>query len=63
MNLDGSEQRRLSQEHGGRPVWSPDGRYILFQAGELYVMRADGSEVIRLPISGLGELAFPDWAQ
>ena len=63
MNADGSEHRRLSQEYGGRPVWSPDGSYILFQAGHLYVMRADGSAVIRLPIDGLGELAFPDWIQ
>lgn len=63
MNDDGSGQRRLSQDYGARPVWSPDGRYILFQWGDLYLMRADGSEVTRLPISGLGELTFPDWTK
>jgi len=63
MNADGSGQRRLSQDYGDRPVWSPDGRYILYTAGDLYVMRADGSGVTRLPISGLGELTFADWTQ
>jgi Tol biopolymer transport system component len=63
MNDDGSGQRRLSQNYGGRPVWSPDGRYILFHAGDLYVMRVDGFRATRLPISGLGELAFPDWTK
>jgi len=63
MNADGSGQRRLSREHGSRPVWSPDGLYILFAADGLYVMLADGSEVTRLPINGLGELAFPDWTE
>ena len=63
MNADGSGQRRLSQDYGARPVWSPDGRYILFHWGDLYVMRADGSSVTRLPISELGELTFPDWTQ
>jgi hypothetical protein len=63
MNAEGSGQRRVSQDYGGRPVWSPDGHYILFAAGELYVMWIDGSGVTRLPINGLGELAFPDWTK
>ena len=27
----------------------------------LYVMNADGSDIRRVPIGGLGELTLPDW--
>jgi PKD repeat protein len=51
------------------PAWSPNGAKILFQsdrdgAAELYVMNADGSNVVRLT-NGAGvdaTIADPDWA-
>lgn len=50
-NLDGSDQRRLTQKKGllgGSPVWSPDGTRIAFIDNvsgneELGIIRADGS--------------------
>jgi Tol biopolymer transport system component len=47
------------------PAWSPDGRYIAFlsdRAGinDLYVMRADGTGVTRLPTGG-GPNGSPEW--
>jgi len=63
MNADGSGLRRLTHIFGQLSAWSPDGRYQVFNSpGGLYVMKPDGSEVTRLPISGVGgELLFADW--
>ena len=51
MNADGSRQRNLTRNPApdGDPVWSPDGRKILFVSkrdgyGDVYVMNADGSK-------------------
>ena len=58
MNADGSRQRNLTRNSAdGDPVWSPDGRNILFVSkrdgyGDIYVMNADGSgqrNLARLP--------------
>jgi hypothetical protein len=46
---------------GDRPVWSPDGHFILFQAGGLYIVRRDGSRMTQVPIHGLAETTLPDW--
>lgn len=62
VQSDGSAPRRVA-DNADRPVWSPDGRQILFQAGSLSVVRADGSAGRELPIEGLGELSLPDWAR
>src|SRR5687768_8633783 len=51
------------------PAWSPNGAKIVFQsdrdgAGDLYVMNADGSDVVRLT-SNVGvdpSRAHPDWS-
>jgi TolB protein len=61
MPPDGSSARRLTRAGGETPAWSPDGRYIVFSYGGLFVMRADGSGVTSLPIEGMGEASFPDW--
>ena len=56
-NVDGSGVHNLTNnpaETSVRPMWSPDGRYILFESYEagtssyhsrVYVMNADGSNV------------------
>ena len=56
MNADGSNQRNVSNspsvdDHG--PVWSPDGKRILFYSGregnwDLFLMTDDGRNVINL---------------
>jgi TolB protein len=61
MVPDGSGVRRLTHAGAETPAWSPDGRYIVFSLGGLFVMRADGSGVISLPVEGVGEASFPDW--
>jgi Tol biopolymer transport system component len=62
IGADGSHQRRVTDQHGDRPVWSRDGDRILFQAGGLYVMRPDGSGVTEVPIRGVTEASLPDWS-
>ena len=39
----GSPPTRLTTTGGFTPVWSPDGRKIVFSNDELFTMRADGS--------------------
>jgi hypothetical protein len=47
---DGSEIKRLTDQGGIYPNWSPDGRWISYQteAGEVFFMRPDGSEKRKL---------------
>ena len=61
MRPDGSGVKRLTRANAETPTWSPDGRYIVFSAGGLFVMRADGSGVTSLPVEEAGEASFPDW--
>ena len=64
MNADGGDPRQLTADrrgmHAGQPAWSPDGSEIAFvrgrsvpsvlivRPGDLFVMKADGSDVRRL---------------
>ncbi len=58
VNADGSGLTRLtySPSTETRPVWSPDGQRILFEAGDeswnLHVMNADGSGITQLTTGG-----------
>jgi Tol biopolymer transport system component len=61
MRPDGSGVKRLTHTGGYTPAWSPDGKYIVFSAPGLFVMRADGSGITSLPVDGVGETSFPDW--
>lgn len=61
MNADGSRERRLTQQFGERPVWTSDGRRIIFQAGGLYVLNVRTSRVTKIPTAGAGDPSFPDW--
>ena len=64
MNADGSGQTRLTQIPAQYSAWSPDGRYILFSWGRLYVMNSDGTDVTPLPTPGVGgELLMVDWTR
>jgi Tol biopolymer transport system component len=71
INADGSRRRRLTKRPGtdAQPTWSPDGRKIAFASGRangtaaIYVMKADGSRVKRLPTTALGLGGEnPDWS-
>jgi TolB protein len=63
MDVDGSNQRRLTDGFAQFATWSPDGKYILFSPG-LNVIRPDGSGLVRLQITGLPpEPEMPDWTQ
>jgi TolB protein len=65
MKPDGSSKHRLLYGISGAfPVWSPDGKAILFAGSSrahpqerLWIMRADGSGARPLPIRG----TLPDW--
>lgn len=60
VDVDGSNLRRLTNDLSGDwsassgPVWSPDGRQIIFSLGApdnrsgIYMMNADGSSLVRL---------------
>jgi Tol biopolymer transport system component len=64
MNADGTAKRRLVTIFGMFPVWSADGRSIMFagsrlplSAERLWVVPADGGPPTELPIEG----TLPDW--
>lgn len=76
MNADGSNVRQLTFNkargryyiYDGQPAWSPDGTKIAFMStrgggteGEIYVMDADGGNVIRLTDNSLKDRQ-PYWA-
>jgi Tol biopolymer transport system component/tRNA A-37 threonylcarbamoyl transferase component Bud32 len=63
-NADGSNQVQLTSLNGppaSRPRWSPDGRYVAFLSGDIYVVPADGGTPSRFnaQVKG-GEL--PAWS-
>lgn len=70
INADGSGLTNLTHHPANdeSPVWSPDGRYIAFasnrggisQLRQLYVMRADGSDVRLVSDKCVGSLSW--WA-
>ncbi len=75
MDADGSHVQRLTNtpgRHNWTPRWSPDGKRIVFRsnrsgdpknenAGEIYVMNADGSDVRQLTRYGFAA-ARPGWS-
>ena len=68
MNADGTGQTRVSfVADDGAPSWSPDGAKIVFssislatQNDDLYVMNADGGNVVRVTSGPLHD-SFPAW--
>ena len=66
VSVDGTEMHRLDVGLGdGKPDWSPDGQWIAFKrvigdAVDLFVMRPDGRDVVRLTLDGV-EKDWPRW--
>jgi len=49
MTGDGSSQKRLTEDGGFFPKWSPDGKRIAYNRGEdIYLMNADGSNKMKV---------------
>jgi TolB protein len=57
---DGTGVQRLTTTRAEMPAWSPDGGHVVFSMGGLFVMRADGSCIEKLP-ADIGTATFPDW--
>ena len=57
---DDTGQRRLTRHVGERPTWSRNGRFVVFTAGGLFVVRQDGCEPARIIVGGRGEAALAD---
>ncbi len=73
VNSDGANNKQLTSLGviSGDPVWSPDSKYILFVSDkdrpgsltgstELYIIKADGTELKRITNSDTRKL-FPSW--
>jgi TolB protein len=69
VNADGSNLRKVSDQPAAQsPAWSPDGNKIVFSASlpgtsddtALYMMNADGTDVLQLPNLPKGA-SFPTW--
>jgi Tol biopolymer transport system component len=68
VDLDSKTTTHLTSGGDNRwPTWSPDGRWIAFVSdrdephGELYIVRADGSDIRRLTSNAVAE-SMPDWS-
>ena len=60
MDANGRGEKLLGQ--GANPVWSPDGRQVVFyEAGDIYIMDADGSNIKRLTEGPDSEIC-PTWS-
>jgi Tol biopolymer transport system component len=75
MRADGSKVRRLTRKGGSAPVWSPDGKLMLFRPGRdpyqnyLSVMSGNGRSARQL-VPAPGHEGWPsdspdnfDWAR
>ena len=61
MDADGNRQRRLTDEGGEHPSWSPDGKRIAYAHGQIFVMDADGQNQMQLT-HDLVHTRFPSWS-
>ena len=63
IDVDGSNERRVSSEFGQFVAWAPDGRYLLISGYALYVVRPDGTGRLELRADGMSRSlgGIPDW--
>ena len=62
MNADGSDQHRLTGEFAQFFAWSPNGEAILVAgAGDLLLIKPDGTGATPLDVPGVAHPLFPDW--
>jgi TolB protein len=61
VNADGTGLEKIVEE-GGNPTWSPDGEWIAYERGEIYVVRPDGSDVRAITNCGC-QASQPDWGR
>ena len=67
MDADGKNNKRLTNQDGASPSWSPNGRKIAFESSrsgrhsEIYVMEADGRNQKRLT-HDFGDNRDPAWS-
>jgi Tol biopolymer transport system component len=71
VNGDGSDARNVTRYPGSdsHPSWSPDGKQLVFcstrgdgENDDIYVVDADGSDVVRLTDNGLNWDTFPSFS-
>ncbi len=63
VNADGTGRQLLGK--GGSPTWSPDGARIAFTRGDLFTIRADGSDLRRVTyLYGVHDQSaqYPSWS-
>lgn len=69
IGVDGSDERELAAVgNEGMPYWSPDGTRIAYQSErdgdwEIYIMRSDGSEQIRVTTAPKRHDGEPTWSK
>ena len=65
MDIDGSNQRRVTPEAGQFVTWSPDGQYLLISGRTLFAIRPDGTGrvEIRPPELRYAPGGIPDWVE
>ena len=67
VNLDGTDNRRIVSmypEQALHPVWSPDGQWVAYAArGDVFKVRADGSEPPINLSHGLGQAPLQEYIQ
>jgi len=61
VRSDGTRRRRLTSVPAERPDWSPDGSQLVFTAGGLTIVRANGTALRALPTGSGREATFADW--
>ncbi len=66
MNVDGSGSRTLIEQEFGHVrglQWSPDGSQLVFASGGMWVIGADGTELMQLsPEESMSDEADPHWS-
>jgi Tol biopolymer transport system component len=60
VNVDGSDERKVADEVGFMFSWSPDGKRLAYQCQGFCTVRADGTDVRRIP--NTANYVAPTWS-